>query len=160
MEVQRMSGPPSLLDRRAVASAHVNPLVTVDTSAAALQDSFRDDLGNELVEFEDGKVAGRLLVGRGHLHPGGYVHDGVWVAFGDTVAAWGNDAQPPPATTSQTAELKVRVFASRVVGDDLLATGQPLHRARRTQVWEDRVTKTARLAANFICTQVVLPAAS
>jgi acyl-coenzyme A thioesterase PaaI-like protein len=43
-----------------------------------------------------------------------------------------------------------------VAGDELLAVGEPLHRGRRTQVWEVRVTKADRLAANFICTQMVL----
>jgi uncharacterized protein (TIGR00369 family) len=64
-----------------------------------------------------------------------------------------------PGDNFTTAELKVNVFTSGVVGDELLATGQPLHRGRRTQVWEVRITKAGRLAANFICTQMVLPAA-
>jgi uncharacterized protein (TIGR00369 family) len=64
-----------------------------------------------------------------------------------------------PGDNFTTVELKVNVFASGVVGDELLATGEPLHRGRRTQVWEVRVTKADRLAANFICTQMVLPAA-
>ena len=33
--------------------------------------------------------SGRMKVDRRHLHPMGYVHGGAWVAFADTVAAWG-----------------------------------------------------------------------
>lgn len=136
-----------------------NPQVTAALSAEGLKGSFPGDLGIELVELEDDRVVGRLLVDRRHLHPGGYVHGGVWVAFADTVAAWGTMRNLPPGDNFTTAELKVNVFASGVVGDELLATGAPLHRGRRTQVWEVRVTKAERLAANFICTQMVLPAA-
>jgi 1,4-dihydroxy-2-naphthoyl-CoA hydrolase len=135
-----------------------NPEVTAEISAIALKGSFPGDLGIELVELEDETVTGRLLVDRRHLHPGGYVHGGVWVAFADTVAAWGTMRNLKPGDNFTTAELKVNVFASGVVGDELLATGQPLHRGSRTQVWEVRVTKAGRLAANFICTQMVLPA--
>lgn len=135
-----------------------NPHVTADASAEALKGSFPGDLGIELMAVEDDHVEGRLLVDRRHLHPGGYVHGGVWVAFADTVAAWGTMRNLPPGDNFTTAELKVNVFTSGVVGDELLARGEPLHRGRRTQVWEVRVTKAGRLAANFICTQVVLPA--
>jgi acyl-coenzyme A thioesterase PaaI-like protein len=38
------------------------------------------------------------------------------------------------------------------------ASGEPLHVGKRTQVWEVRIEKAGRLAANFICTQMVLPA--
>ncbi len=136
-----------------------NPQVTAEISGAGLEGSFPGDLGIELVELEDDTVTGRLLVDRRHLHPGGYVHGGVWVAFADTVAAWGTMRNLEPGDNFTTAELKVSVFASGVVGDELLATGQPLHRGRRTQVWEVRISKAERLAANFICTQMVLPAA-
>ena len=136
-----------------------NPDVTAALSAAALKGSFPGDLGIELVELEDDRVIGRLFVDRRHLHPGGYVHGGVWVAFADTVAAWGTMRNLSPGDNFTTAELKVNVFASGVVGDELVATGLPLHRGKRTQVWEVRISKADRLAANFICTQMVLPAA-
>lgn len=121
-----------------------------------MKGSFPGELGIELVELDDDRVTGRLLVDRRHLHPGGYVHGGVWVAFADTVAAWGTMRNLEPGLNFTTAELKMNVFASGGVGDELLATGEPLHRGRRTQVWEVRVEKDGVLAANFICTQIVL----
>jgi 1,4-dihydroxy-2-naphthoyl-CoA hydrolase len=134
-----------------------NPDVTVDASTQVLRDSFPGHLGIELVEIDDDQVTGRLRVDERHLHPGGYVHGGVWVAFADTVAAWGTMRNLPAGDNFTTAELKVNVFTSGVPGDELIAIGEPLHRGRRTQVWEVRVTKGDRLAANFICTQMVLP---
>jgi uncharacterized protein (TIGR00369 family) len=78
------------------------------------------------------------------------------VAFADTVAAWGTMRNLTPAENFTTVELKVNVFASGRPGDELIATGAPLHRGRRTQVWEVRVMNGERLAANFVCTQMVL----
>ena len=99
------------------------------------------DLGIEVLEIDDDGVVGRLVCDRRHLHPGGYVHGGVWVAFADTVAAWGTMRHLAPEQSFTTIELKTNVFASGVVGDELLATGEPLHRGSRTQVWEVRVPK-------------------
>ena len=133
-----------------------NPDVTADISGLVLKGTFPGDLGIELVEIDDDSVTGRLLVDRRHLHPGGYVHGGVWVAFADTVAAWGTMRNLPRGANFTTAELKLNVFAAGMPGDELLAVGQPLHRGRSTQVWEVRVNKGDRLAANFVCTQLVL----
>ncbi|HLY47989.1 MAG TPA: PaaI family thioesterase [Solirubrobacteraceae bacterium] len=135
-----------------------NPDVTVEASKHALEGSFPGDLAIDLLEIDDDSVTGRLLVDRRHLHPGGYVHGGVWVAFADTVAAWGTMRNLAPGDNFTTVELKINVFASGRVGDELIATGAPLHRGRRTQVWEVRVMNGERLAANFVCTQMVLAA--
>ena len=92
-----------------------------------------------------------------HLHPGGYVHGGVWVAFADTIAAWGTMRHLAPGHDFTTVELKTNVFAAGRSGDDLRAAGRPLHIGRRTQVWEVHVTNGGRAAAAFMCTQMVLP---
>ncbi len=134
-----------------------NPDVTGPASQEVLPGSFPGNLGIELVEIDDDSVTGRLRVDERHLHPGGYVHGGVWVAFADTVAAWGTMRNLPPGDNFTTAELKVNVFTSSRTGDELIAKGEPLHRGRRTQVWEVRIIKGDRLAANFICTQMILP---
>jgi 1,4-dihydroxy-2-naphthoyl-CoA hydrolase len=133
-----------------------NPEITAANSAAVLSGTFPGELGIELVEVQDDSVTGRLRIDHRHLHPGGYVHGGVWVAFADTVAAWGTMRNLPAGQNFTTAELKVNVFGAGVAGDELVAVGEPLHRGRRTQVWEVRVTKAGRLSANFICTQMVL----
>ena len=133
-----------------------NPQITPETSRSVLPGTFPGDLGIELVEIDDERVVGRLAVDRRHLHPGGYVHGGVWTAFADTVAAWGTMRNLPSGHDFTTVELKVNVFAAGREGDELIGTGEPLHVGKRTQVWEVRVHKGDRLAANFTCTQMVL----
>jgi 1,4-dihydroxy-2-naphthoyl-CoA hydrolase len=133
-----------------------NPEITPDLAARALRGSFPGDLGIELVSIEDDQARGRLHVDRRHLHPGGYVHGGVWVAFGDTVAAWGTRRHLPPERDFTTIELKANVFAAGREGDVLDAIGRPLHVGRRTQVWEVRIVRGERTCAFFSCTQMIL----
>jgi uncharacterized protein (TIGR00369 family) len=133
-----------------------NPNITPELSRKAFTDTFPGDLGIELLEIGDDEVRGRMSVDRRHLHPGGYVHGGAWVALADTVAAWGTMRRLPAEAGFTTAELKVNVFTSAKDGDELHAVGRPLHVGRSTQVWEVQVTLGDRLAANFICTQLVL----
>ena len=134
----------------------VNRDVTVEASAAVLPGFFPGDLGIELLEIEDDSVRGRIVVDGRHLHPGGYVHGGVWVALADTVAAWGTMRNLPPGDNPPPAQSNIPVFASAPPGAARGPAGAPIHRGRRTQVWEVRVSNAGRLAANFICTQVVL----
>jgi 1,4-dihydroxy-2-naphthoyl-CoA hydrolase len=136
--------------------AQSNPQITVEAAQAALRGSFPGELGIEVIEIAGSRITGRLNVERRHLHSGGYVHGGVWVAFADSVAAWGTMRNLPPGQTFTTVELKVNVFTSARAGDELVGHGEPLHLGRRTQVWEVRVMKDDRLAANFVCTQMVL----
>jgi uncharacterized protein (TIGR00369 family) len=133
-----------------------NPAVTPQLSAQRLAGTFPGDLGIELTEILDDRVQGRMLVDRRHLHPMGYVHGGAWVAFADTVAAWGTLRNIPEGAGFTTVELKINVLTSATAGDELTALGEPLHRGSRTQVWEVRVHRAGRLAANFVCTQMVL----
>jgi 1,4-dihydroxy-2-naphthoyl-CoA hydrolase len=133
-----------------------NSKITPEVFQQRIQDSFPGRLGVEIVRIEDSEVEGRLVVDDRHLHPGGYVHGGVWVAFADTVAAWGTLRHLPPGHDFTTAELKTNVFRGAGPGDVLTAVGRPVHVGKRTHVWEVRTASNGRDAALFVCTQMVL----
>jgi len=133
-----------------------NQEITPETIAERLAGTFPGDLGIEVLEVTDEGARGRMPVDQRHLHPGGYVHGGAWVAFADTVAAWGTLRRLAPGHDFTTVELKTSVFAAAGPGDELTATAEPLHVGRRTQVWQVRVFNGERLAAVFSCTQMVL----
>jgi 1,4-dihydroxy-2-naphthoyl-CoA hydrolase len=103
-------------------------------------------------------ASGRLVVERRHLHPGGFVHGGVWVSLADTVAAWATFPGLGPGDDFSTAEMKINLFGTAREGDVLEATAAPLHVGRRTQVWEVRVEVDDRLSALYVCTQVIVEA--
>ena len=135
-----------------------NPEITPDLAAERLAGFFPGNLGIELTHIDDQEVRGRMPVTRDHLHPGGYLHGGAWTAFADTVAAWGTMRHLADGHGFTTAELKMNVFAAAREGDELSATGRPLHVGRRSQAWEVRVHvgESPKLGALLLCTQMVL----
>jgi uncharacterized protein (TIGR00369 family) len=135
---------------------------TPENVRAFIGDSFPGDLGIEPLEIEDSFASGRIVVDRRHLHPGGYVHGGVWTALGDTVAAWATFRNIPPKHNFTTIELKLNVFSAGLPGDEIIATGTPLHTGKSTVVIEVKIERIRgdeepRLAANMIVSQFVLP---
>jgi 1,4-dihydroxy-2-naphthoyl-CoA hydrolase len=139
-----------------MASKHTNPAITPALSVERLGGTFPGDLGVEFTEIANGHVRGRMAIDARHLHPMGFVHAGAWVAFADTIAAWGTLRNLPDGGGFTTVELKINVLASASAGDVLTAVGEPLHVGSRTQVWQVKVFREERLAANFTCTQMVL----
>jgi 1,4-dihydroxy-2-naphthoyl-CoA hydrolase len=136
--------------------------VTVEDARSFLPGSFPGDLGIEPLEVEDTHARGRIVVDRRHLHPGGFVHGGAWTALGDTVAAWATFRKIPQGHDFTTIELKLNVFGSGLLGDEIVAVATPLHVGRTTVVVEVRIERIRdggepKLAANLIVTQFVLP---
>jgi 1,4-dihydroxy-2-naphthoyl-CoA hydrolase len=124
--------------------------------ASRLDGTFPGDLGIEVLEAGPDGARGQLACERRHLHPGGFVHGGVWVSLADTVAAWATFPNLAPGDNFSTAEMKVNLFGVARDGDLLEAAATPLHVGRRTQVWEVRVEVAGKLGALFVCTQVVV----
>jgi uncharacterized protein (TIGR00369 family) len=123
--------------------------------------SFPADLGIEALDIEDDYARGRIQVGPRHLHPGGFVHGGVWTALGDTVAAWATFRAIPPGWDFTTIELKLNVFSAGRNGDEIVAEARVLHPGRSTVVVEVRINRirdgVSKLAANLVVSQFVIP---
>lgn len=132
------------------------PQITVDSIKQRIAASFPADMGVEPMELSDERCRGRILVDERHLHPGGLVHGGAWVALADSVAAWQTYRRLPPGHDFTTAEMKLNVFAGGRPGDELVATAEHLHAGRSTHVIEVRVHRGERLVANLLVTQLVL----
>ena len=139
----------------------VNPDITAQNIQQWLPGTFPGDMAIEPVEITDDLATGRMVVDKRHLHPGGFVHGGVWTALGDSVAAWATFRNLPPNHDFTTIELKLNVFAAGLLGDELVAEAVPLHAGRSTIVIEVRIERVrdgaAKLAANLIVSQFVLP---
>jgi uncharacterized protein (TIGR00369 family) len=141
---------------------HPSSTITPESVRNFLPGSFPGDLGIEPLEIENDFASGRIVVDKRHLHPGGFVHGGVWTALGDTVAAWATFRNIPPHHNFTTIELKLNVFSAGLLGDEIVATGTPLHAGKSTVVIEVKMKRLRegvepRLAANLIVSQFVLP---
>jgi uncharacterized protein (TIGR00369 family) len=135
--------------------------VTAADARGFIRGSFPGDLGIEPLEIEPTHARGRIVVDRRHLHPGGFVHGGVWTALGDTVAAWATFRNIPPLHDFTTIELKLNVFAAGLLDDEIVAEARPLHVGRSTVAIEVKIERSRegsepKLAANLIVTQFVL----
>jgi uncharacterized protein (TIGR00369 family) len=136
--------------------ASANPDVTAEWLREHIQGSFPADMAVEPLELTDERAVGRIVVDERHLHPGGLVHGGAWVALADSVAAWQTFRHLPRGWNFTTVEMKLSVFAAARPGDELVATAEHLHAGRSTHVVEVRVHDGDKLVANLIVTQFTL----
>ena len=77
---------------------------------------------------------------------GEIIHGGAIMAFADTVGALGTVMNLREGQGTTTMESKTNFFAGAPVGTRLTAEAMPLHRGRRTQVWETRHHQCRRAA--------------
>lgn len=87
---------------------------------------------------------------------GGSLHGGTLMALADTVGAAATMLNLPSGASTTTIESKTNFFAAGRSGV-VRAAATPLHRGKRTMVWQTRVTDEAgRLLSLTIQTQMVL----
>ena len=113
-------------------------------------------LGIEFVEVGKDKVVATLLVRPELLTTTDTVHGGTLMAFADTIGAAGTAANLAAGQSTATLESKTNFFAACRAGT-IRAESTPLHRGKRTHVWQTRVTDaTGRLLSLTIQTQMIL----
>jgi uncharacterized protein (TIGR00369 family) len=114
-------------------------------------------LGLRVVRAETELVVAELTVRPEICTLGETIHGGAIMAFADTVGAMGTVMNLREGQGTTTVESKTNFFAGAKVGTTLTAEAVPLHRGRRTQVWETRITNPdGRLIAKVTQTQMVL----
>src|SRR5256885_15274066 len=115
-----------------------------------------DLLGIRFIEVTPDRVVAELPYREELTTVGGSLHGGTLMAFADTVGAAATMLNLPPGASTTTVESKTNFFAAGRSGT-VRAEATPLHRGRRTMVWQTRVTDHAgRLLSLTIQTQLVL----
>jgi len=103
------------------------------------------------------RVVAELIVREELCTSGDILHGGAVMAFADTIGALGTVVNLREGQGTTTVESKTNFFAASPIGTRLIAEATPLHRGRRTQVWETRLTNAeGRLVAKVTQTQMVL----
>jgi uncharacterized protein (TIGR00369 family) len=114
-------------------------------------------MGITVTHAEPDRVVAELTVREELCTSGDIMHGGSIMAFADTVGALGTIVNLREGQGTTTLESKTNFFAGSPVGARLIAEATPLHRGRRTQVWETRITNAeGRLVAKVTQTQMVL----
>jgi len=128
--------------------------------AAVITERFKGTLGELLgirfVEASAERVVAELSWREDLTTIGGMLHGGTLMAFADTVGAAATVVNLPPGASTTTLESKTNFFAAGRAGV-VRAEATPLHRGKRTQVWQTRVTDAGgRLLSLTTQTQMVL----
>jgi 1,4-dihydroxy-2-naphthoyl-CoA hydrolase len=114
-------------------------------------------LGMSVTAAEPDRVVAELVVAEEHCTVGHTIHGGAIMAFADTLGALGTVLNLREGQSTTTLESKTNFFAGAPVGTRVTAESVPLHRGRRTQVWETRlIGENGRLVAKVTQTQLVL----
>ena len=113
-------------------------------------------LGIEYVEASRDRLVAQLAIRDELRTVGGALHGGTLTAFADTVGATATALNLPAGAGTPTLEAKTNFFAAGRSGV-VRAESTPLHRGRRTMVWQTRITdESGRLLSLTIQTQMVL----
>ena len=87
----------------------------------------------------------------------GVLHGGALMAFADTLGACATTLNLSEGAGTTTLESKTNFLAPALSGTKVLGECLPLHRGRRTMVWQTRVSsESGRLIAMVTQTQMVL----
>ena len=124
----------------------------------ALELPFAKTLGLVFVSAELDKVVARLRVTPALCNGRGVLHGGAAMSLADTVGACGTIINLPADNNGTTTiESKTNFVSPAKEGSDVIATATPVHRGRRTQVWQTRIeTEEGKLVALVTQTQMVL----
>ena len=113
-------------------------------------------LGIEFVEITPDRVVARLQVDERLMTVTGTIHGGTLMAFADTIGAAGTVANLADGQRTATLESKTNFIAGCKSGT-VQAEARPIHKGKRTHVWETRITDEAgKLLSVTTQTQMIL----
>ena len=116
-----------------------------------------DTLGIVITDASPDSVEATLVVREEICTTGHILHGGSIMAFADTLGAVGTFLNLREGQGTTTLESKTNFFAGAKVGETVRARSVPLHRGRRTMVWQTTLTnETGKLVAQVTQTQMVL----
>jgi uncharacterized protein (TIGR00369 family) len=118
---------------------------------------FPATLGVTFLAASTDLVKAEMLVREDLCTTPGVMHGGAIMAFADTLGAYGAALNLPAGATTTTIESKTSFFATAPSAAKIVGESVPLHRGKRTTVWQTRVTREdGRLVALVTQTQIVL----
>jgi 1,4-dihydroxy-2-naphthoyl-CoA hydrolase len=114
-------------------------------------------LGIEFVSASTERIVARMIVRDDLCTRPAVLHGGAIMAFADTLGAVGAIVNLPEGVRTTTIESKTNFVAPALAGTQIIGESTPVHRGRRTMIWQTRVTNSeGRLLALVTQTQLVL----
>ena len=118
---------------------------------------FSELLGIEFLTAAKERVTAEMLVRAELCTQPAVLHGGAVMAFADTLGAAATVLNLPEGSWTTTIESKTNFLAPAPAGTKVLGETTPVHRGRRTMVWQTRITtQEGRAVALVTQTQMVL----
>src|SRR5438477_1546697 len=118
---------------------------------------FAELMGIEFTHAAPDRVVAEMTVRDDLCTRPAVLHGGAIMALADTLGGVGTFLNLPEGAGTTTIESKTNFIAAAPVGTRVTAEATPLHRGRRTMVWQTRITTAeGRLVALVTQTQPVL----
>ena len=125
----------------------------------SLKMPFAEFKGVTFTEASQDRVVARMVVRPELCTLGHILHGGAVMSFADTLGAAGTILNLPEGAWTTTIESKTNFVGPAPAGKPVLGEATPVHRGRRTQVWQTRITtEEGKLVALVTQTQMVLEA--
>ena len=114
-------------------------------------------LGLQFTAATPERVTAELIVRDDLCTRPAVLHGGAIMAFADTLGAAATILNLAEGAGTTTIESKTNFIAPVPVGSKILGEATPVHRGRRTMVWQTKITnETGRMVALVTQTQLVL----
>ena len=118
---------------------------------------FAELLGIEFISAAPDKVVAEMTVREDLCTRPAVLHGGAIMALADTLGATGTIVNLPQGAGTTTIESTTNFVAPAPVGTRVIGETTPIHRGRRTMIWQTRIsTPEGRLVALVTQTQLVL----
>ena len=118
---------------------------------------FAELLGIAFVSASPDRIVAEMTVREDLCTIPAVLHGGAIMAFADTLGAMGTIVNLPQGAGTTTVESKTNFIAPAPVGTRVIGETTPVHRGRRTMIWQTRIsTSEGRLVALVTQTQLVL----
>ena len=118
---------------------------------------FAELLGVRIVSAAPERITAEMLVRPDLCTVPAVLHGGALMAFADSLGAYATLLNLAEGASTTTIESKTNFFAPAPVGTTVSAECVPLHRGRRTMVWQTRISgANGRLLGIVTQTQMVL----
>jgi 1,4-dihydroxy-2-naphthoyl-CoA hydrolase len=114
-------------------------------------------LGLRFLSAAPERITAEMMVRDELCNGSGILHGGALMAFADTLGACATVLNLPEGARTTTIESKTNFLAPAPAGTKVIGESLPLHRGRRTMVWQTRITsEDGRLVGVVTQTQLVI----
>ncbi len=126
------------------------------TPSSALPE-FSVNLGIELSTQTPDLVVGHMVIKPAHSNRNGVMHGGAIMGFADSLGGTAAACNLNTDERTTTVESKTNFIRAIPIGDTITGTTVPLHKGRKTTLWQTTITRTdGKVAAIVVQTQMTL----